>query len=330
MYINAVTSSMGAWRTLNKPSRQVFCELEKALSELTYRTPEHDNETSVGLLHQDLNVLMERQGWDIGKQISLKTGKHTFFTIDFLKHGVAGKLILGKQAYVLSSLLAHFPLCVQIHSVDVGIVLLPMHSFREHLPKGISDYEFVCKVVQELPCALIKYPFLIVGFSEHKTPLDVREVTSELDELLMHRVGFTLSEMLILGEKPSYDFKVAMPPRTEKITKEVCAMANLQGGGVLLFGISDEGEVVGMNPDDLDLIKLRITTSVRNLCDPIPTFDFFSVSIAEDPDRVILVCQVEELRRKPCLLHNRAYIRSGPSAQAADSEEIRRMVLSGS
>jgi predicted HTH transcriptional regulator len=145
----------------------------------------------------------------------------------------------------------------------------------------------------------------------------------------MQRVGYTLSEMLVLGEKPNYDFKVAMPPRTEKITKEVCAMTNLPGGGVLLFGISDDAEVVGMNPDDLDLIKLRITTSVRNLCDPIPTFAFFSFNIAEAPDRVILVCQVEELTRKPCLLHGRVYIRSGPSAQAADSEEIRRMVLSG-
>jgi hypothetical protein len=320
---------MGAWRTLNQHHRRNYRELEKALNELNYREPEHENETSVGLLHQDLNLQMEKQAWDIGKQISLKTGKRTFFTIDFLKDGIAGKLILGKQAYVLSSLLAHFPLCVQIHSVDLGIVLLPMHSFREHLPKGISDYEFVCKVVQELPSALIKYPFLIVGFSEHKTPLDVREITSELDELLMRRVGYTLSEMLLLGEKPNYDFKVAMPEHTEKITKEVCAMANLQGGGVLLFGVSDDGEVVGMNPDALDLVKLRITTSVRNLCDPIPSFDFFSVNIAEDPDRMILVCQVEELTRKPCLVHGRAYIRTGPSAQMADSEEIRRMVLSG-
>ena len=327
MYINAVTSSMGAWRTLKSQHRRIFNELEEALGTLGLRKPEHASETSVGRLHQDLHVAMEGLGWDIGKQISLNTGKRTFFTIDFLKNDIAGKLILGKQAYVLSSLLAHFPLCVQVHRVELGIVLLPMHSLRKHLPKGISDYEFVSNVVQELPCALIKYPFLIVGFSEHQSPLKVVEITSELDEHLMQRVGYTLSEMLVLGEKPNYDFKVAMPPHTERITKEVCALANLQGGGVLLFGISDDGEVIGMNPDDLDNIKLRITTSARNLCDPIPTFEFFSFGIAEDPERVILVCQVEELTRKPCLVHGRVYVRSGPSAQPADSEEIRRMVL---
>jgi hypothetical protein len=43
---------------------------------------------------------------------------------------------------------------------------------------------------------------------------------------------------------------------------------------------------------------------------------------------MILVCQVDEQKRKPCLVHSRAYVRSGPSAQPADAEEIRRMVLS--
>ena len=79
---------------------------------------------------------------------------------------------------------------------------------------------------------MVKYPFLIAGFSERQAPLEVLEITSEMDEYLMQRVGHTLNELLVLGEKPNYDFKVAMPPRTEKITKEVCALANLPGGGI--------------------------------------------------------------------------------------------------
>ena len=58
-----------------------------------------------------------------------------------------------------------------------------------------------------------------------------------------------------------------------------------------------------------------------------PSFAFFSVNISNDPELAILVCQVNELKRKPCLVHSRAYIRSGPSAQRADSAEIRKMVL---
>ena len=327
MYINAVLSSMGAWRILTEEHKQTLPELEQALASLEYLAPDQTQENAVGQLHQDLNEQLESLGWDIGTQISLKTGNRTFYTIDFLKDRIAGKLILNKQAFILSSLLASFPLSVQIHSIDLGFVLVPMHSLKKCLPRGVSDFESTCKVLQELPSVLIKYPFLIMGFSRQHLPLTVTELTSELDQLLLTRVGYTLSEMLILGEKPNYDFKVQLPERVERITKEVCALANLPGGGILLFGISDEGEVVGIHASELDNIKLRITNSIRSLCDPIPFFEFFSVNIANDPELAILVCQVDELKRKPCLVHSRAYVRSGPSAQRADSAEIRRMVL---
>jgi hypothetical protein len=327
VYINAVLSSMGAWRILTEDHAQALPELEQALASLEYQNPNHAQENSVGQLHQGLNEQLETLDWDIGTQISLKTGSRTFYTIDFLKDRIAGKLILNKQAFILSSLLASFPLSVQIHSIDLGFVLVPMHSLKKRLPRGISDFESTCKVLQELPSVLIKHPFLIIGFSCAPSPLKVTELTSELDQLLLTRVGYTLSEMLILGEKPNYDFKVQLPERIERITKEVCALANLPGGGILLFGISDEGEIVGIKASKLDKIKLRITGSIRNLCDPIPFFEFFSVNISNDPELAILVCQVDELKRKPCLVHSRAYVRSGPSAQRADSAEIRRMVL---
>ena len=39
MYINAVTSSMGAWRTLKSQHRRIFNELEEALGTLGLRKP---------------------------------------------------------------------------------------------------------------------------------------------------------------------------------------------------------------------------------------------------------------------------------------------------
>lgn len=327
MYINAVPSSMGAWRILTEEHKQTLPELERALAQLDYQDPDPGQDNALGQLHHDLNRELESLGWAIGTQISLKTGSQTFYTIDFLKDRIAGKLILNKQAFVLSSLLASFPLAVQLHGIDLGLVLVPMHTLKKCLPRGISDFESTCQVLQELPSVLIKHPFLIMGFSRQNAPLQVTELTSELDQLLLTRVGYTLSEMLILGEKPNYDFKVQLPERIEKITKEVCALANLPGGGILLFGICDEGEIVGIQANELDETKLRITNSVRNLCDPIPSFEFFSVNMPSDPELAILVCQVDELKRKPCLVHSRAYVRSGPSAQRADSAEIRRMVL---
>ena len=326
VYINAVLSSMGAWQLLNQGHGQALRELELALSHLHCQDLDTDDERIVGQLHQDLNRQLEQLDWQISTQ--LVAGRRTIYTIDFLKERIAGKMVLGKQAFVLSTLLASFPLALEVYDIEMGLVLVPMRDLKMQMPRGVSDFEATARVLAEMPSALIKYPFLILGFSEQETAIESTELTSDLDRLLLERVGYTLSEMLVLGEKPAYDFKERMPERTESITKEICAMANLPGGGVLLFGISDDGDIVGMPADDLDKIKLRITNSARNLCDPIPPFAFTSVPIPDESDLVILVCQVDELKRKPCLVHHRAYIRSGPSAQPADAGEIRKMVLS--
>jgi hypothetical protein len=319
---------MGAWKGLTEAHRRLFQELEQALAQVQDGEIDHSKEDAVSILHQKLNEQLERLGWRIGIQISLTGARRTFYTLDFLKDKIGGKLVLGKQAFVLSSLLANFPLSIQIHDMDLGIVLVPMRSLKQRLPKGVSDFESTYKVLEELSPLLIRYPFLILGFSDDPSPQDVTELTSDLDQFLLNQVGYTLSEMVVMGERPEYDFKIHLPQRIESITKEVCALANLQGGGVLLFGIKDNGEIKGIQADELDISQLRITNSVRNLCEPIPSFEFYSFEIPDDPERMILVCQVEEQKRKPCLVHSRAYVRSGPSAQPADAEEIRRMVLS--
>ena len=78
---------------------------------------------------------------------------------------------------------------------------------------------------------------------------------------------------------------------------------------------------------DLDNIQLRLTNSIRNLCKPIPKFEIVSFPIIDKKQSSLLICRIEENQRKPCLVRGRAYIRSGPSAQPADAEEIRNMVF---
>lgn len=317
---------MGAWDLLTEEREALFQELTDALSVLEVFPKARGTET-IQQWHQGLNAELAKRAWRIGTQISLLGGKHTFYTVDFLKNRVGGKLVLGKQAFILTSLLAHFPLSIQIHDFELGIVLMPMRSLKQSLPRGTADYEATVKILEELSPLLIRYPYLVMGFAPQPTPLQVTELTSDLDQFLLSHCGYTLNEVLVLGEKPAYDFKLCMPEKIESITKEVCAMANLTGGGILLFGIEDKGEIVGIDSTEIDTAKLRITGSVRSLLDPIPTFEFRSFELADDSQRTLLLCRIEELKRKPCLLHSRAYIRSGPSAQTADAEEIRRLVL---
>jgi hypothetical protein len=327
MHINAILSSMGAWDLISEERESLFAELTEALSTLKGPSRNTNPAEVIGRWHQNLNQALNQRNWDIGTQISLLSGKRTFYALDFLKQKVGGKLVLGKQAFILSSLLAHFPLSIQIQELEVGIIILPMKSLKTNLPRGIADYEATTKILEELSPLLIRYPYLVLGISPNTSPLTVTELTSDLDQFLLAQLGYTLDEMLMLGEKPAYDFKLQLPEKIEQITKEVCALANLNGGGCLLFGIRDNGELVGLNSTDVDSVKLRITSSARSLLDPIPTFRFSTFESPEDPQRIILVCQVEELQQKPCLLHHRAYVRSGPSAQPADAQEMRTLVL---
>jgi hypothetical protein len=57
--------------------------------------------------------------------------------------------------------------------------------------------------------------------------------------------------MVLLKERPEYDFKIDLPTN-KKLAQEICGFANLQGGGIILFGIDDDGTQAGIHTDDVD------------------------------------------------------------------------------
>ncbi len=120
----------------------------------------------------------------------------------------------------------------------------------------------------------------------------------------------------LLGEMANYDFKEKMPD-SKKVAQEVCAFANLAGGGLLLIGIDNTGNNVGVPRADLDGIQLSIINSVKSTCAPRPEVDFKIFDVPEHRDRCVLTVQISELMRKPCMVDGRAYIRTGASARPA-------------
>jgi predicted HTH transcriptional regulator len=168
---------------------------------------------------------------------------------------------------------------------------------------------------------------VIIGFSDDQLEtFEVTELNSKIDNFMIDKIGYTFDEMVLLGEKPNYEFKSELP-NNQTIAKEVCALANLNDGGVIVFGVTDNGTTLGIPKRTLDEVKQRITNIVRSNCDPIPEFFHEAFDVPHDPNSAVLVTHVNELPRKPCTVQGRVYIRSGPSVQPADSEEIRKMVL---
>ena len=103
--------------------------------------------------------------------------------------------------------------------------------------------------------------------------------------------------------------------------KTVSAFANY-GGGSILFGVSDEGEAVGL--DDPLGKCLDIENKINDCLYPRPEY---SLEVRE-ADSVIDL-KVEAGRFKPYLYKSKAYKRSDSSTVEVDTVELTRLVLEG-
>ncbi|OQC36338.1 MAG: Divergent AAA domain protein [Deltaproteobacteria bacterium ADurb.Bin058] len=107
---------------------------------------------------------------------------------------------------------------------------------------------------------------------------------------------------------------------TDSFLKTVSAYAN-EGGGAVLFGVDDDGVVVGLeNPRG---VALRIENKINSTLDPIPSF-----SLTINADSTIEL-RVEEGDYKPYLYRGKAYRRADSSTVEVSRLELGRLVLEG-
>ena len=112
----------------------------------------------------------------------------------------------------------------------------------------------------------------------------------------------------------------------EKITgsflKTVSAFANYSGGEIL-FGVSDDGTVVGLS--NLDQAKLDIENMINDSIHPRPDYYF-----AEHPQDHTISLFVEEGVEKPYFYKGKAYQRNDTATIEVDALGLRRLALAGS
>ena len=123
-------------------------------------------------------------------------------------------------------------------------------------------------------------------------------------------------------ESENLEFKSRI---TDEIYKEVIAFANTDGG-VIYAGIDDDGNIVGLENVDEELV--RITNGIRDAILPdVTMFVRFTVQ-----DNKVVRITVNEGTNKPYYLRSKGlkpsgvYIRRGSSSIPASSEQIRNMI----
>lgn len=138
-----------------------------------------------------------------------------------------------------------------------------------------------------------------------------------------------LKRLAALGEGMHLEFKRKVP-RPERIAKEVIALANAEGGRVLL-GVDDDGSVVGVRDALEEEFALR--RALERHVHPRVDVELERVPIT--PRREVVVVDVPASRLKPHFLIEEpeangqaartAYVRVGASSVEASREAVRLM-----
>ena len=136
-----------------------------------------------------------------------------------------------------------------------------------------------------------------------------------------------LLEIIANGENSGVEFK-RDDVRPERLAKEIVALANLQGGRVLL-GVEDDGSISGVQRDDLETWVMD--TVFGRYIHPL-ILPFYEELVLDDGKRVAVVT-ITQGTAKPYVLrsNNREeiYVRVGSTSRLATREQQARLFESG-
>ena len=128
-----------------------------------------------------------------------------------------------------------------------------------------------------------------------------------------------LQERILKGENLHTEFKEILPSN-ETLAKSIVCFANTDGGQ-LIIGVSDSGDVVGV--EDLDEATRKIDDVAFNRCEPSIIILPETVDI---DGKIILIINIPKGEQRPYRTKSGLYyIRSGNRCRQASWQEVRRL-----
>ncbi|MBQ6926638.1 MAG: putative DNA binding domain-containing protein [Kiritimatiellae bacterium] len=131
-----------------------------------------------------------------------------------------------------------------------------------------------------------------------------------------------------IGEATAYDKKIRLERKDPTSwLKSVSAFANTEGGK-LLFGVADDGALVGLADAEGD--AETISEAVKSQMDPVPEI---VLSLHDEDGKRFVVVDVKAGAETPYYTfikgHRDAYVRIGNESVKASTIELKRLVLKG-
>jgi ATP-dependent DNA helicase RecG len=129
-----------------------------------------------------------------------------------------------------------------------------------------------------------------------------------------------LNDLLKEGESETVEFKPSLS-QIDKITESISAFSNTKGGTVVI-GVSDKGEVLGV-----DIGKNTIESLANQIKQNTDPMAYPSIRVEKIDKKQVVIIEVVEGKQKPVLAFGRAFMRVGKSNQKLGFEKIRNLAL---
>jgi ATP-dependent DNA helicase RecG len=141
-------------------------------------------------------------------------------------------------------------------------------------------------------------------------------------------VKLTLSLNPPSNEPNELDWKGNLSSDTKRITDHLMAFANYPGGGVVVFGVERDANLVSLSNVDLDAIANRVANLGRDSVEPALQIDHQAIMFE---GKSILLVHIPESDIKPVHRRGKPFedtcIRSGGTTRKADRHDVGKMLV---
>jgi len=125
------------------------------------------------------------------------------------------------------------------------------------------------------------------------------------------------------GEDQLYEFK---SPGTEssKITKEIAAFLHTRNGGIIFYGIEDDGSIIGSDMSR-QIFDQKMHNSIRNTILPQPVIEIKERNILGSKVLMVTIPPWDKRTLYQYTKNEKYYIRKGTNVFALKPDEIKRL-----
>jgi hypothetical protein len=205
---------------------------------------------------------------------------------------------------------------------EVGLLQIKLNAEGEIVKKdGGAVYEKI-PLVKQIPLAYFRDSGKVYNKSQPTQKIQMKKAggRSSMSSIAVPSENEIL-DICKHGEDQCYEFK-APGTETDKLAKEVCAFLNTKLGGIIFYGVDDEGNILGTDKTRQKLDQ-SLQNSIKNSIAPAAVVKLIDKEILGN--KIILIVAPPWNRKDVYQCRERVLIRKGTNVFGVTPEELKKL-----